>query len=322
MSERFTRNVTFILPRAALSVVCALGVTENVWAQTSQLNMAQMARDQVITGPSATAPTTTADQTHVITSPNDADLGEQQILKRTEGYEPFFASVAVPFYWTSNVALTSTAEQSDFLVSPVAAIGYQPRITSNLSGSISIREQLFYYDRLTSFNFGSFDFEVGLTYVIPEAHNLILHLGYDYNRLTEKNSFDDFFSNHMLVMSAEVPFRINRAQQLSVGVDSYISMGADPEGPRRHDFDGWVGYSMQVTRALTVSASARLAVHDYVQTDRTDVTEMVALNANYSITPNISAGALASFAANQSNHSVFDYEVGNIGGVVSLSIRF
>ena len=55
---------------------------------------------------------------------------------------------------------------------------------------------------------------------------------------------------------------------------------------------------------------------------RADVTELVALNATYAITKNFSANAMASFAANQSNESVFDYEVGNAGGAVSFSVRF
>src|SRR5205085_11556742 len=187
-------------------------------AQTVQaLNRAQMARDQTVTAPGP-AVTTNGEEGQVVTSPNDADLGEQQILKRTEGYQPFVVSVSVPFYWTSNVALTNSGEQSDFLVSPVAAIAYQPRITKELSAYVSVREQLFYYDRFPSFNFGSFDAETGLTYTVSQLHNLILHAGYDYNRLTKKNSFDSFFSNHVLALSFEMPFRINRAQQLSIGV--------------------------------------------------------------------------------------------------------
>jgi hypothetical protein len=46
------------------------------------------------------------------------------------------------------------------------------------------------------------------------------------------------------------------------------------------------------------------------------------MSATYSVTKFLSANALGSLAANQSNHSVFDYQVGNIGGAVSLSLRF
>src|SRR5436853_7330619 len=173
--------------------------------QGSQIDRAQMSRDQVSAAPGPTVTTTGVDDSHIVTSPNDADLGEQQILQRSDNYQPFVASVSVPFYWTSNVALTNSGEQSDFLVSPVVAIAYQPRLTQNLFAYVSVREQLFYYDRLPSFDFGSFDAEVGLTYTVPQLYTLVLHAGFDYNRLTKKNSFDSFFSNYVLTLSAEAP---------------------------------------------------------------------------------------------------------------------
>jgi hypothetical protein len=104
----------------------------------------------------------------VAAAPGDADLGEQQILKRVQKYQPFTISAGVPFYWTSNVALTRSNEQSDFVVAPAAAAFYEPRITQNLYGLIDVREQLFYYDRFDEFNFGSFDLEAGLRYLVPQ----------------------------------------------------------------------------------------------------------------------------------------------------------
>src|SRR5438477_8745919 len=108
-------------------------------AQTIQLNIAQMSRDQVTTAPTAPITTTGADNTEVVASPNDADLGEQQILRRTETYQPFVVSVAVPFYWTSNLALTNDWEQDDFLVSPVASIAYQPGSSQYLLAYVGVR---------------------------------------------------------------------------------------------------------------------------------------------------------------------------------------
>src|SRR3954468_23327907 len=138
--------------------------------QSGQIDRAQMSRDQVSTAPAPTLTTTSVDDSHVVTSPNDADLGEQQILKRNDTYQPFVVSVAVPFYWTSNVALTNNGEQDDFLVSPVVAIAYQPRIANNLYAYASLREQQFYYADHSSFNFGSFDAEIGLTYTVPQIY--------------------------------------------------------------------------------------------------------------------------------------------------------
>src|SRR6266404_340859 len=74
-------------------------------------------------------------------SPNDADIGEQEILKRVERYEPFTASVATPFYYTSNVALARTGEKGDVLVAPTAGVTYAPRLTSTLYGSFTLQHQ-------------------------------------------------------------------------------------------------------------------------------------------------------------------------------------
>lgn len=151
-------------------------------------------------------------------SPNDADLGEQEILKGAEQYRAFTASVAAPFYYTSNVALARRGEVSDFLVAPAAGLFYQPRITRTLYGLVDVRQQFFYYNQYHSFDFRSFDVEAGLSYYLPQFYNLILRGRYDFNRLTFSDRvLDEFFSNHSLIVGAELPFRFGRAQQLSLG---------------------------------------------------------------------------------------------------------
>jgi hypothetical protein len=307
----------------AVTALVSIALASTGEAQTVQaLNRATISRDQEAMAALPSPSPGEVEGNYIVSSPNDADLGEQQILKRTEGYQPFVVSASIPFYWTSNVALTNSGEQSDFLVSPVVAIAYQPQIAKDVFAYVSVRQQMFYYGRLTEFDFGSFDVEVGITYTVRQIHDLVLHIGYDNNRLTDKNSFDDFFANNIFAFSAEMPFRISRAQQLTAGFATNISMAGDPQGPRRHEFDWYAAYSAQVTRALNVGANVRLSLYDYVQTDRLDFTESVSLGATYSITKLISASALLSFSANQSNHSVFDYQVFDGGGAVSFSIRF
>ena len=255
-------------------------------------------------------------------SPNDADIGEQEILKRIERYEPFTASVAVPFYYTSNVALVRSGEQSDVLVAPAVGVTYAPRFTRTLYGSFTIQRQEFYYDKFSALNFGSFDFRAGATYILPKAHNLMLRGEYDYNRLTFSNSFNSFFENHSLFLGAELPFRFGRAQQLSLGVDTNVSLGSNPSAPQRDEFDVYLGYAVSLTRSLSVGAVGRVFARDYRSLSRTDVSEVLALTANYRINKYLSAGVATTFAWNQSDINVFDYEVANIGGAVSLSFKF
>jgi hypothetical protein len=220
------------------------------------------------------------------------------------------------------VALIRNGEQSDVLIAPAVGVTYAPRFTQTLYGSLSLQRQEFYYDKFTALNFGSFDFRAGLSYIVPKAHNLLLHAEYDYNRLTFSNSFNDFFSNHSLFFSAELPFRLGRAQQVSLGVDTNVSLGASPSAPQRDEFDVYVGYYVSLTRSLSVGAVGRVFVRDYRSFSRTDVSEVLALTANYRITKYFSAGMASTLAWSQSSNGVFDYEVANIGGALSLTFKF
>ena len=308
---------------AILSASLLLWMADWSAGQTVQADQAQLAREQSPTQFGTNAPPSGIADGHAVSTPNDSDLGEQQILKRVEEYQPFTVSVGAPFYWTSNVALTRSGEKSDFIVAPAAAVIYEPRITRTLYGLIDVRDQQFYYDKYDGFDFGSFDFEIGLRYLLPQYHNLLLRVEYDYNRLTAKDSFDDFFSNHTLIASAEMPFRIGRAQSISVGADTNISVGAAQEAPRRNDYEAYVGYTANLTRAFSVNAAGRFVVRDYYHQDsRVDTSEILAVSANYRVTNFCSVGAIGTFAASQSNHSVFDYQVANVGGAVSLWLKF
>ena len=310
--------------RALLLVgVCACLSVENAAAQASQsLDRARLFQNQPTFAPDPSATITGTDGSHADASPNDPDLGEQAILKRQEHYQAFTVSVATPIFYTSNVALTRTGEESDLLFAPYAGITYAPRLTRTLYATFSLEQQQFYYDRFDELDFGSFNARAGLIYQLPELRDLVLRAEYFFNRLTASNSFDEFFSNHALVLSAELPFRIGRAQQVSFGTNAHISLYADPEQPGRHDFDVFVAYSVALTRSLNLTAVGRLALREYTDSDRTDVSEILALNATYRFTKWLSASATATYAANQSNQSVFEYDVANVGAVVSLSYKF
>ena len=292
-------------------------------AQTVQANQAQLAREtQPLVGPTpypGGAPPTE----QAIASPNDTDLGEQQILKRKEEYQPFTISASVPVYYTSNVALTPSHELSDVVTAPVVAVYYQPRLASNLYGVVDARQQLFYYGKYNSFDFGSLDLEAGLTYIVPEFHGLILHGEYDFNRLTSSDRvLDEFFQDHTLILNAELPLRINRAQQLALGADVNLSLAADHQSPRRNDYEAYAGYTAFLTRAFSINGVGRVVVRDYHQNDRTDVSEVFSFSANYQLTPWWAVSAIATFAHSDSNQDIFDYNVANAGAGMALTAKF
>ncbi len=311
------------LPTVLLLTVFAIFGSAYAQSPSGQiLDRSELLRTQPALRDDPTSDETGTDDANAVASPNDPDLGEQAILKRSEKYQPFTVAVSVPFSYTSNVALTPRGEKDDILFTPAVGVSFTPRITSTFFASFSVGQQYFYYDRFPDLDFGSFDVRAGLSYVLPKLRNLVLRADYDYNRLTSDDGFDEFFSNHGLTFGAELPFRIGRAQQISVGTDISFSLAADPEQPARHDYSAFAAYSVNLTRALTLSGLARLAVRDYVEGDRTDVSGIFALSVNYRFTKWLSASASSTLATSDSNQDVFDYDVGNLGAALSLTFKF
>jgi hypothetical protein len=91
---------------------------------------------------------------------------------------------------------------------------------------------------------------------------------------------------------------------------------------RRNDYEVYAGYSVSLARSFFINAVGRIVVRQYWEGDRTDVNEILALTANYRVNKYLTVSAVSTLAANQSNHSVFDYKVANLGGAVAASVKF
>lgn len=306
-----------------ITVVFVVGLLGSAHGQIVQLNQVALLQAQNKPLVPVTAPSSQTITSEIPASPNDADLGEQQILKSEETYQPFTLLSMTPIFYTSNVALTNSGEVSDVVVAPLVSAFYDPRIAANLYALLGAQQQIFYYGKYTSFNFGSLDCQAGLTYFLPQFHNLMLRGWYDFNRLTLDDRLgDEFFSNHQILFDAELPIRMGRAQQVTLGADVNLSVGADHQSPRRNDYEGYVVYSVGLSRSFSVEAAGRVVARVYHQNGRTDVSEILSATASYHLTNWCTLSAISSFAHSDSNQDVFDYDVGNVGGELLLTLKF
>lgn len=305
-----------------LSLLLLAATASSTHAQGTAADRARLLRSEAEIQPAGGGTDNGVDQNYAVASPNDNDLGEQAILKRAETYDPFTIEVGVPFYYTSNVALVDHGQVSDVIIAPVVGVTYAPKFQRTLYGEFTLRQQFFYYNEYSGFNFASFDAIAGLAYYVPKLHNLALHADFDYNRLTGTSNFDDFFSNYALQLSAEVPFAIGRAQQISFGTDASVSLYADPSPPQRNDFGVYAGYAVNLSRSFALDAAFRIVDRPYDSGGRNDVSEILSLSANYHVRDFLTLSAIMTYVANQSNKDVFDYDVFNIGGGVSLTWKF
>ena len=331
-TERRPEVAASILPKnlfkllTAVSSACALCVAApSLFSQTVSTgsDRAQITQQetQPLTG-AGLAPDGFVDG-HAVETPNDPDIGQQELIGAQMRYEPFTFSIATPVFYTSNVALTPHNQKGDVVFAPLVAASFDPRLTSTLYGHIGAREQVFYYGKHDDFDFASLDCQAGLTYFLPQFHNVVLRAWYDFNRLTLDDRLgDEFFSDHDIILNAEIPFRFGRAQQIAVGADATLSVGADHQFPRRNDYEEYIGYSVALTQALSFQAVGRFVARHYHQNDRNDVSEIVQASATYRVTNWCSLSAISSFAHNDSNREGFDYDVGNIGGAVEVTVKF
>src|SRR5437588_10058452 len=93
--SHFHRTHLNFLTLLFCSALC-LAMGEQGFAQTVQADQAELARTQ---GAAASAPNAFPGGVvdgHAAPSPNDSDLGEQEILEHAERYQAFTASVALP----------------------------------------------------------------------------------------------------------------------------------------------------------------------------------------------------------------------------------
>ena len=110
--------------------------------------------------------------------------------------------------------------------------------------------------------------------------------------------------------------------QLNLGALANVSVAADPSGPQRSDFEVYGGYHVQFSRSFSMDAVGRVLFKKYYEGGRNDVSELLALTADYRIREWLTLSAVSTAAWNQSNHSVFDYSVVNLGGSLALTFKF
>ncbi len=68
----------------------------------------------------------------------------------------------MPIYYTSNVALVDRGKVSDVIIAPLIGVTYAPKLSKTLYAEFTLRQQFFYYQDVSSFDFASFDALAGL----------------------------------------------------------------------------------------------------------------------------------------------------------------
>jgi len=254
-------------------------------------------------------------------SPGDDALGQQYILKRKTEYQPFSIFGNTGWNWTSNVALTKNNPQDDNYFLTTTGVSYQPIIRPNLLGEVTAMYQWFRYDRFTEMNFDSFNTGLGLTYVIPELDQLAVSARYNYNRLTDTDAKGEYYRNNSITLGLFKMFPLARTHYIYAGYSSQFGF-SDPKVYQRDYHSLVAGYYLDITSKWSFEGGVRLSYVPYAENGREDYNESVTLGIAFKPKPWISLNFYTLAAFNQSNQSVFEYNMINISPNIGIKIKF
>jgi hypothetical protein len=123
------------------------------------------------------------------------------------------------------------------------------------------------------------------------------------------------------VFGAQRTFVFGRAHYAFAGVCAQFGF-ADPIENERDEYSAFAGYHLQVTRRLQADLFYRGGCFQYSVGNRQDWNQIISVSGRYEVTTWFAVSTSAYFTTNRSNRETFDYDAGNVGGGIGLTMRF
>jgi hypothetical protein len=256
------------------------------------------------------------------TSTGDDAFGTQLILKRQEKPRPFTAFAEIGAFVTNNVALTKRdAEQDAFLVGTAGA-AHSKRFPYHLRLDTTARASAYRYNRFTELNFQSIDVSAAVAWSPPQLRGAEVIVRYTFTDLTTEEDTHEFYKNHAIHLGVQKVVPFSRAHAAYFGASAQWSF-ADPKPTGRDEYVAYAGYRAQLTRNLDADLFYRYGRYVYrYGSGRHDDNQTLSLGLHYTPTDWATFSATGFLGRNRSNRSTFDYDVGNVGVGLQMSIRF
>lgn len=266
---------------------------------------------------------TQAQDVTLSTQQADFDLGEQQpVSAKSGGGLGIYAIGDASLNYTSNATLSNGGRNGDMYFVGRGGAGIHPNLVGGLYLDGHVQQEVYQYATFSSLNFTHFNAGGGLDYVFEELGRLTAYVRFDYDRYLDGDTLDEFFVNNTVTAGLAKEFNINDTMAIQTGAQAAISVAAEPYEARRNEYDLWLGYRWRIVNPLELQTYYMVSIFDYPGWNRTDLTQNVGGSLNFYVTRWARVSASASFGANNSTDSFFDYTVVNLGGTLGLDIRF
>jgi len=260
-------------------------------------------------------------QEFAMSSPGDADLGDQVILTETDLYKPLTFGAGYSTTWTSNAFYTPSNASSDVVMGAYLEGLYLPHLGNNffLEGAAAIRG--FRYFRNPILDFNAVEVSAGLLKIIPELWGIGVYGRYQYDMLWYPGG-GEILHEHTLVAGVRKGVTLSRAQTLFFSLEADFSLGGFPDFAMAHEFSFFASHQVEWTRYLYSSLYYQMAVYDFRYDNRADLRNTLGLLAGVQPFPWLNLSATTWLGWNASNDSFYDFFVVNAGGAVTATINF
>ena len=269
-----------------------------------------------------TATATSGAATSGLAEEAEYDLGEQLPVGASGGGFGLYALADTGLYYTSNPSLANGGGRGDMYFFARGGAGARPHIVEGLYLDAHFSQEVFQYAHFSSLNFTRMGAGGGLDYVFDQWGGLTASVRYEYERYLNGGNLKEFYVNNAIQFGLSKEFILNDVHAIQAGWQSAISVAAEPSYARRNEHDFWLGWRWRLADPLELQTYYILSLYYYPGENRTDVTNNVGSALHYSFTPWARLTGSASFGANNSTDSYFDYTVVNLGGALSLDFRF
>lgn len=250
------------------------------------------------------------------------DFGTQLIFKRQVPVQPFSAFAEIGAFVTNNVALVDAGAESDSFFVASAGASYTRRLSNELRFDTGAQASAYRYNKYPDLDFQSVDLSAGLAWSPPVLRGAELQLRYTFIDLTTAEPVHEFYHNHAILLGLHKGVPLSRTQAIYAGAAAQWSF-ADPAPTGRDEYTAYAGYRVELARHLDADLFYRYGRHIYrADHGRKDHNHTVSVTLRYSPEEWLAISASGFFGANRSNRPGRDYDAGNAGAGLQLSLRF
>ena len=250
----------------------------------------------------------------------DDSMGVQQILKEQKQRPTFAISAGLSEVFTSNAALTRRDERPDLFGVAELGASWTPRLSPTVEVNAGAHASLFRYVRTPELDFENLGVGAGLAWTPAALGGISFFARYDLTELLGSDG-SHILTDHIFSGGVQKVFTFARAHALTVGASGSLGF-SNPDTAQRHQAGGFVNYHVQIARDFGADLLWRPAGHFYQELDRTDFNNILSLTLRYRITPHADLSVFASYGANRSEDTAFDYNVATTGAGVVFTARF